>query len=400
MKPFSLSFKNLKASPGRTVGLAVLVALLAFVLFGGALLISSLQNGLDSLENRLGADIIVAPESADSSNDLEEILIEGVPSYFYMDKSYLDEVEEVPGVELASPQYYLASVKAACCSSRVQLVGIDPDTDFTIQPWIARSYSDEIGLDEVVVGCNISGSVGSTITFYGIECTIVAKLDETGTQLDNAVYSNSETIKHLIEGSVEQGISVLDEGGNPDDLISTVQIKVADGYKVSDVVDYINLYIDGVVAVQAKDMVSGVADSISGVSTVIGIMIAIIWVLAIAVLFVAFTVAGRHRSKEFAILRVLGSSRAGITKVVLGESVVVTLIGSIVGIALAAALVIAFSTMLESALGLPFLLPGAGLFAGLALACFVLTMIVGPAASALSASRLSKVDAGQTLREE
>lgn len=394
-----LPANNLKRNAGRTVLLVVLVALLSFMVFGGSVVVTSLQNGLSSLEARLGADIIVVPRTAKSTTDLESIVLEGTPGYFYMDDAIVDKVAARNGVERVSPQYYLATVKAGCCSMPVQVVGIDPETDFSIEPWIARSYSRDLGIHDIVAGCNITGAPGSKILFYGVECTIVSKLDETGTSLDNAVFCSSDTLKDLIRGSQEQGISVLADN-DPDSIVSTVQVKVADGHNVSDVVDDINLHMRDVWAVQSRAMTSGVADSIAGASTVIGVLFASLWVLAAVVLVVAFTMMGKQRRREFAVLRVLGASRRALSGVVVKESLIVSAMGALLGVIVAAGAVHAFGGTIESALGLPFLIPEVGQLAVFALLAFVVAMIAGPAASATSAMRLSRVDIGQILREE
>ena len=394
-----LALANLKCHMGRTVGLTVLVALLAFVALAGSLVMSSLQSGLDSLEARLGADIIVAPKTAKSQVDLEEVLVEGVPGSFYMDASVVDGIAALDGVEKVSPQYYLATVKAGCCSMPVQVIGFDPETDFTVQPWIARTYGGNLERDAVVVGCNITGAPGSTIRLYGIDCTIVAKLEETGTSLDTAVFATNETLCDLIDGSSARGLAVLEER-NPEEVISTVQVKLADGYKVDDVADDINLHVRNVWATPTRSMTSGVADGVAGTSRVIGALVAVIWVLAIVVLVVAFSVTGKQRSREFAVLRVAGASRSLLSRLVLTEAFVISLVGALVGVAAALVAVIAFNGAIEGALGLPFLLPAVSsmvLFGALA---FIVALVSGPAASAASARRLSRVDVGQVLREE
>ena len=394
-----LAIANLRIHSGRTVGLAVLVALLAFVAFGGSIVMSSLQSGLDSLEARLGADIIVAPKTAKSQVDLEEVLIEGVPGSFYMDASIVDKIAEREGVEQVSPQYYLATVKAGCCSLPVQVIGFDPETDFTIQPWIARSYSGDLERDTVVVGCNITGAPGATIKLYGIECTIVAKLDETGTSLDTAVFATNETLMDLIDGSSARGMAVLEER-NPEEVVSTVQIKVADGYNVDDVAGDINLHVRGVWATATRNMTAEVGDGVAGVSRIIGALVAAVWVLAVVVLVIAFSVTGKHRAREFAVLRVMGASRSALSRIVLKEAFVISVIGAAVGIIAALIVAIAFNGAIEDALGLPFLLPSVSTMVLFGVLTFVIALVAGPATSALSARRLSRVDAGQVLREE
>lgn len=394
-----LAFANLKSHKGRTVGLAVLVAVLAFVVCSGSLVMASLQSGLDSLEARLGADVVVAPKTAKSQVDLQEVLLEGVPGSFYMDASVVSEIAACEGVEKVSPQYYLATVKAGCCSMPVQVVGFDPETDFTVQPWIARTYSGALERDTVVVGCNITGAPGASIKLYGIDCTIVAKLEETGTSLDTAVFATNETLRDLINGSSERGMAVLEER-NPADVVSTVQVKLADGYNAENVAGDINVHVRNVWATPSRTMTAGVADGVSGVSRVIGALAIGIWVLAIVILAIAFSLAGKHRAREFAVLRVVGASRSLLSRLVLTEALAVSVVGAVVGVVAALVVVVAFNGAIEAALGLPFLLPGMPtmlLFGALA---FAVALVAGPVASIVSARRLSRVDVGQVLRTE
>ena len=390
---------SLRRHLGRTCGLATLVALLSFAMYGGSLVVASLQNGLASLEARMGADILVAPKSASTTSNLESILVDGVPGYFYMDKSYVDKVEALEGVEAVSPQYYLASIKAGCCSMPVQIIGIDPDTDFSIQPWIDHSYGKQLQRGDVAVGCNITGQVGSSIIFYGRSCTIVAKLDETGTALDNAAFCNADTIADLIEGSVEQHVAVLDDN-DPKSVISTIQVKVADDHSVQSVVDDINLHVRGVKAVRSKAMTTGVANSMAGVSRVVGVLVVAIWVLAVAVLVVAFWVLGRQRTKEFGILRVLGASSGSLVRELMVESLILSAAGSVVGIVAAGLAMMGFGAAMESALGLPFLVPGSGRRALIALLTLGMSLVVGTLTSGIAASRLARADVSHILRDE
>ncbi len=395
-----LPLANLKRHMGRTTGLAAIVALLAFALYGGSLLVTSLQNGLESLEARLGADIVVAPYSAKTQYDLlNDVLLEGTPSSFYMDADTVEQVAAIDGVEIASGQYYLATMKASCCSTPVQIIGFDPETDFTVKPWISRTYGGDMELMDVVVGCNVSGSIGDNIMFYKKNCRIVAKLDETGTSMDNAVYATNETVQALIQAATDMGYDPASHQ-DPEEVVSIVNVKVADGYNVDDVLGAIKLYVSGVSAAETRTMTSDIADSVGAVASVIATVFGVVWVLLAAVLVVAFMVVARQRTREFAILRVIGTSRKGLRRIVLKESVVIGSLGAVVGIVVALALEVGFNTALESALGLPFLLPDVSTIALYALLAFVVTVVAGCAASYLSAMKLSKVDPGRTLREE
>lgn len=393
-----LPIANLKGSPGRTVGLALLCALLAFALFAGTVAATSLQNGLASLVNRLGADVVVAPAQAKSKTSLEDVLLEGTPGQFYMDRAYVDRIAAVGGVEAVSPQYYLATVKAGCCTIPVQIIGFDPETDFVIQPWIARSYGSDLGREDVVTGCNVSGAPGSTILFYGVECRIVGRLDKTGTQLDNAVFATNETLQDLIKGSQEQGISVL-SGNDPSQVVSTVQVKVADGYDPEEVAGRINVHERGVSAVQTRAMVSGVADSMQGVSRTIGMLAAALAVAAVVFLVLAFALSARGRTREFAVLRMMGASRPMLLRVVSVEALAVGCAGALVGLVAGMVVFFAFGGLVESQLGVPFLLPEPARVALFAAVAFVVTVLACSVVQAVSSLRLVRADAGLVLRE-
>ena len=100
-----------------------LTALLSFTVFGALVLTQSLGRGMASLERRLGADIMVVPEEAAGKSGLESIVLQGNPTYFYMEDTKLDEVRAVDGVGETTTQLYLASLAASCCSAKVQLMG-------------------------------------------------------------------------------------------------------------------------------------------------------------------------------------------------------------------------------------------------------------------------------------
>lgn len=394
----SLSYANLKRTPGRTVGLVLLCALLAFSLFAGIMATSSLRNGLTSLAARLGADIIVAPADAKSKVNLQDVLLDGTPGQFYMDKAFVEKVAAIEGVEKVSPQYFLATVKAGCCTMPVQIIGFDPASDFSIQPWVTRSFASDLEREDVVTGSNVSGAPGSTITFYGVDCRIVSRLDETGTALDNAVFATNETLQDLIAGSQDQGISVL-ASNSPEQVVSTVQVKVAEGRSVADVAGQIDLRVRGVDAVQTRTMISGVADSMEGVSRMVGLLAAVLGLLAVAFLVVACVVLSRGRMREFAVLRMAGATRFMLAKISIIEAALESVLGAALGIGVSLVLFSAFGRLLESTLSVPFLTPDAAHIALFAVLAGAATVVACCLATGLASRRLTSVDAGYVLRE-
>ena len=291
-------------------------------------------------------------------------------------------------------------MKISCCKARlaIQIIGFDEDTDFSVKPWLHEAYSGKLGLNEIVVGSGLSTRVGHTLKLYGTECKAVGKLESTGTGLDTAIYASSDTVRGLIKAAEGKGISVLSKQ-SPDDVISSVYIKVKDGYDIDEVEANINLGIEGVQAVRTKSMITGTADKLSVISGSVTVLIVAVWVLSAVIMLIVFTALVNERKREFAVLRAVGFSRRRLGKQVMCEALVICLFGAVIGITIAAAVVFPFSTLIEKRSGLPFLSPSILTAIGYAAISFGAVILTGPLASLYSAYRLSRVDTGKILRE-
>lgn len=395
----SLAFRNLKGKPIRTIILIMLTALLSLTIFGGTLMITSLKTGLHSLESRLGADIMVVPYEATTKSNLENIVLQGNTGYFYMDMARFEQIADREGIGDISAQLFLASASSSCCSLSVQIIGFDPETDFTVSPWIQRSYGKELQKLDVVVGNDLNAFVGDSIQFYGTKCHVAAKLAKTGTNFDTAVFTNKETIQELIQSSLNLHMNTFKDI-NPDKVVSCVLINAAEGYTPEEIVNDINLHVKRVKAIQTKEMISGISDSLSGVSDVIGIMIGIIWILGAAILLLAFTMSVHERKKEFAVLRVIGASQKKLAGIVMQEALLTGLSGSIIGISIGLLIMIPFQQLIEEQLALPFLLPSAGQMLGYIIGGFVVSVLTGMISASISAYKISQIDTALILRGE
>lgn len=394
----TLPFFTIAGKKARTAALFAFALLLSFSIFGGALLLKSLQNGIKSLELRLGADIIVVPYEARTKVNADTILNQGNRTYFYMSKKRLAEVAAIEGVAAVSPQVYLCSMNAGCCSVSLQLIGFEPGTDFTIQPWVRESYSGSLSRGEILIGSKVTLPASRTLTFFGVECHIASQLEETGTGLDNAVYANFDTISLLLASAEAKGFSFADKS-YANGVISSIMVRVADGYDIDSVASLIQRRVRKTVAVKTKSMTSGIAESLASVSRIIGLLVCVVWLLCLIMLAVVTTLIMGERKKEFAVLRVMGLSRARLSRLVMTEALIVNGAGSVCGIALAFLCIMPFHPLIKQALGLPFLLPGTvSLLLG-----SVFTLMLSAVCGALTASHaafsISHADTAVILRE-
>ena len=393
-----LPLTNLIRKPGRTAALVLLTAFLALSVFGGSIVIMSLRQGLGNLESRLGADIIVVPSSARSKVSFKNMLLQGTTGTFYMNSGNLERVLEVEGVEKAAAQVFLSSLKADCCSVEIQVIGIDPETDFIVQPWIEQSCQKELGDLDIVVGTRVNADTGEILKIYDEQCHVVGKLAVTGTGLDTAVYCNMDTMKKLLQAVEEKGISHKITSDD-EDVISAVYVKVKDGFDIGKVNSEIQGHTRKASAVRTRSMITDVSGSLGGISRTIAILTGAVWVLALVILLISFAMIANERKKEFALLRMLGASRKQMGLLVWKETAACCLAGGLSGILLASVIVFPFTTLIETNLKLPYLTPSVPV-------CFltgILTLVVTAAAGSLSsvraAFRLAKVDPGTVLRE-
>ena len=394
----SLPIKNLVRKPARSLALIFISAFLALSAFGGTVMVTSLSNGINSLSARLGADIIVTPYAATSQVSYDSVIIQGKPGQFYMDSKYYEEIKtEIEGIDKITAQFYLASAKASCCSSRLQIIGFDPATDFSIQPWVEKSYSDKLGLYDAVVGSDVTPNTDMTVEIYGKTLHVQAVLDKTGTELDSALYVDIDTMKELIRAHNEKNPN-QEKTIDPDNVVSSVLIKVADGYDIDEVAGDINLHVRQVKAIRTQNMISGVSESLSGVSATISLLMVVVWILSVVILAIVFTMNINERKKEFAVLRVLGASRVKLAGLVFREAALYGFLGSLLGAGLTVLITALFTPAIENMIGLPFLLPPVPVMLIVGALTVVLTVAAGAVTAASSAVKISKIGTGLILR--
>jgi putative ABC transport system permease protein len=391
-----IAFHTLKRKPFRTSGLALLVALFAFTLFGGAVLLKSLENGMNMLSRRLGADILAVPYGYEA--DIQSALLRGEPSTFYFDAGAAEKIAGITGVEAVSSQLYIATLDASCCAYPIQLIGFDPETDFVIQPWLSASLEAPLADGEIVIGGSLNAEPGQKLTFFNQTFLISARLEKTGMGFDTSVFMNLATARQAARDSERLQAHPAAENTA---LISSVMVRIGGAYDVKDVANSIlQAYArEGVHVVVAKNMISDVSGSLRGLTAYIFLLAGILWILAVVVLMIVFSVTLNGRRKEFSIFRVLGAARSRLVGLILCESCLISLFGAIGGIAAASLVVFPFRTYIGSLLGLPYLQPAYGTLAAAAAVSFLIAFAAGPLASAYAAVKIGSAEIYTAVRE-
>ena len=390
-----LAKENIRKKPLRSISLISIIAIFVIFLFCGTILSTSISGGVNNLSNRLGADIIVVPEGYKAN--IESVLLTGEPSEFYLPDNSLEKIKTIEGIESATPQLYVATLSASCCSYPVQIIGIEYSSDFIIKPWLQKTLNRELKDDEVIVGSNIVGEANSKVKFFDEELNIVGKLEQTGMGFDATVFVNMKTAKKLAKASERIQKNPASEG----EKISTILLKLKPNYSAADVSNKImKAYAkDGIFAMYSKKFVNEVSSNLKVISSYIYISILVIWIMSTILLAVVFSTILNERKKELSILRILGASKKKLSKIIMYESLYIGLYGSLLGIIIGIIAIFSIMPIIQKNLNLPFLTPSfTNIFMISIFSMFVGT-VVGCLSSLSATRKISKADAYLTMRE-
>lgn len=397
MQPLStlrLALANLAQKPFRTLSLSLIVAIFTFMLYAGSMVSANLEAGIQSLSARMGADLLVVPQG--EGKKIESVLLRANPSTFYLDAGMLDVVRKVPGVAQASGQLFISSLDAQCCTVKVQLIGIDQESDFVVAPWLRTQVERPLVGNEVIVGDYIFGAIGSKIKFYDQEFTIVGRLEPTGMGFDSSVFMTMEAARRIAR------IASPDKTDEIDRSYSAVLVRVKPGVdpiSISDgMLDQLGLGAN-VNFVFASNMMSDTSAKLQRITGGLYGVAAGFWCVAAIVMFIVFFFAFNERQKEFATLRALGAPKSKVISLVLTESTLMSLIGSVFGIGFGALVVTLFSDTIADLIDLPYLTPSTAMVATTVLLSFAAGIVTCPIASLQTVWRISSRDIYTSLRE-
>ena len=331
------------------------VVILSVMLFSVTVISVSLKKGMGNMRKRLGADIMLVPKG--EREKAENMLLEGSRSNFYFDGAVYEKVQSIDGISDSTSQCFLKSLSADCCSSEVQIVFFDPDSDFVVGPWIETEYKQKLSGDAVIVGSDIVSEDGK-IKLFGQEYAIASQMARTGTALDSSVYFSADAKAELLRNAEEKG-SFLTEEQKKGDILSSIFINVDGSHTTEQVIDSAHKTIgdifDVVYPKKLHESLSGSLGKITGVVNVISLSLGI---LLVAILLIINSIIMKGRKSEIALLRVLGHRKKDLIRKLLSEMGLISLAGALGGSLLGALIVIPFGRYIGKSLDMPYLGPG------------------------------------------
>ena len=396
IKIFGLATRNLKRKFIRTLILLLIVAVVTGTLLGATIFISGMQNALKIGTYRLGADILVVPEKNESQ--AKAALLSGEPTSFYMDSDVFTKVKAVEGVRKASPQLFIKPSSFTCCYNvDTFLVAFDPESDFTITPWLQKNLGKPLVGNEVVVGSALPIITGDTIPFFGTQFNVAGTMEPTGMKFfDQSVFMTMDAAYKMAENSTGKSMQPLELEKNK---ISAVLVQVQEGFTPDRIAIRIEHDIEGVKAIASDEVTSTVRRQLSGLLKGILVISSILWILALLMTGFAFYMIVNERQRELGLLRAMGARKGHIFSLIIAEAVVISLAGGIVGITAGASLLYTFKDMIIHSLKLPYLLPPLPVLGELIAGAVLFALITGLLASLLPAVFASRMEPYDAIRK-
>ena len=392
----SLGLKNIRKRPYRSFCLILAALIGSYAVFVGLTLKSSLNHGITRMHERLGADLMIVPE--DSEAQARNVLLTGAPEFFYMDSSIAGKISEIGGVDSVTTQFYFTSLSSDCCSTRVQLIAFEPGTDFVITPWINEKITDDLEHGQVIIGSEVTPLSNGKVKFYGSEYAVAGKLGETATGIDSSVFMTRDTMHLILDDAKAKGYKFL-TAEDDSSLISTVLLKLNDKADVRQVEKEIYNAGSGVKILETDKLIVEVSSQLDSVGRIISLTLTVLLVFSFFTMVLFFSVIFHERKKDFAILRILGSTSKKISFLALSEGFLIGAAGGIAGMTFGILTVFPFNRYIENRLNVPYLMPSVPVVIFFGLLGIVTVIVFGAVSSFLSTISLSHAETYYTMRE-
>ena len=379
---FRFGIRNIRKRPYRSFCLMLAAVIGSYALFVGMSLKASLNNGINRMQERMGADLMIVPET--SEIEARNILLTGEPEFFYMDASVASVAADVEGVECSTSQFYFTSLSSDCCSTRVQLIAFDPDTDFVIGPWISEKATSGVSDGSVIIGSEVTPLSNGKVKFYGNEYSVAGKLGETASGLDHSVFMSRATMHEILNDAKDKGYQLL--------------IRVNEGADITAVEKEIFKKTSGIKFIETDKLINDVSLKLGSVEKIINITLTVLLVFSFLTMILFFSVIFHERKKEFAVLRILGTSSDRICLFSLTEGITVGAAGGIAGLIMGILTVFPFNHYIENSLDVPYLMPAAITVIFYGILGVLVTTLFGSLSSFLSTLSLAHAETYYTMR--
>ena len=395
-----LALQNLGRRRARSLLLIAAVALGSGVVFTGAVLMQSIDRSMAVGFTRLGADMMVVPEGALTNITPSLLVVE--PTDLVLDADTLAKARLASLGRVAAQK--IVRVEHSGIGSHhetADLIGFQPDRDFTVQPWLSEKLNRPLQQGDVILGAARDGVLGVQLLIFGKPHVVYGRLGRTGVGThERGVFMSFATLEALSE-------AIGGHGTKPAALapgkVSGFLAELAAGATPLQARFAILSNVKGVKVVAGDTTLSGIRQGLAALLDGILALMALMFASMALMVSVLFSAIVTERRAELGLLKAIGARRAQVLGVMVTEAVLATGIGGLLGVVLGVLVMRLFERSLVYYLenvGVPFLWVDLPRTIAFAVGTIVLASAIGVVGVLYPAWRASRRDAYDLVRSE
>lgn len=307
--PFRNKTRSLLAIIGIAIGIATIVAL-------GMITVSLENSTQDTLKNG-SAEITVTKVGSSMSS-----------SSGTLNDSYVDELSKIEGVDKTAGMLETSIVATSSSNSRrnssmfgYTLYGANPDDLSIVGISNINGSIYKNDSEELIVGKNLAEeenyTIGDKIDVYGKDYTITGIFETGSLFYDSAMYTSLTKIQNLTDNEGE---------------ISTIFVKINKDAELNTVNDKIKTeYNNTLTTITTEEMSQTIDDTLGMINSATTAIEALAIIIGGLGVINTMMMTVYERTREIGVLKSVGWTKKRILTMIMGESIVLTIISGIIG---------------------------------------------------------------------
>jgi putative ABC transport system permease protein len=326
----ALAVQNLGRRKGRTSLLIAAVAISSAVAFAGIVVMRSISASMEVGLSRIGADLMVVPQRTLTNISTALLTVEPTDQTIPADTI---ERAGLAGIASASAQRIFRTDKSGFGGQGelVDLIGFEPNDDFTVQPWLAERLGRAMQPADVIVGAARNLPLGSELIIFGTPFRVYGKLGHTGSGThERGVFMQSSSLLALapaIEQRVGHVPPMLDPG-----KVSGFLIQIAPGAKDLQLRFALLSKAPDVKVIAGASLLTGIRQGLSSLLGGAAGLVALLSLSTAVMVAVLFSAIVAERRRELGLLKALGARRLQIVGMTVAEAAIATAGGGALGV--------------------------------------------------------------------
>lgn len=401
----------------RTITVMIAVAVVVSLLFSTSVLELGVKRSAEVGSARLGADMMVLPSVLQHTVSYirwrDAIFIaparnpESNPPfnpqntlYEAYNATFVNQLSAVPGVLGVTPQLFVSEANISATPRTIQFIGFDPQTDFTVFPWLGPNRPSQFAPDSAVAGASTGLKEGQDVIWtlgpkVDLTLRVVGVLDPTNSTMDRSVFFPIQTAWRVANETYGSPFSPLKFR---DGQISALLVRLQPDAQPQDIHAKVIQLMGDNTMLEASAVARRVALETGGIATyellIAGLMGAAVLILIASLLSMTIN----ERKRQLGLLRSIGATKRFISRIIVTEVALVSIIGSVAGLALGAAVLFLSENYLGTAYSVSFIQPDFIEFVQFAITSLVLGVVIGVGASTYPAYVASSMDPYDAVR--